>query len=150
MRGINSLFLLGTLRGDPDQLTSKSGKNYVRFEIELVTVRRKDGMDEEQREIVPITAFGKLGEIVVNCLNPGDPVHVVAHISSNEFKTEAGATKRSISVVADSVQLIPTGRKPDASGQSQQRVEQSSQWTKPVKLGEVPVNEHGEPTTLPF
>jgi single-stranded DNA-binding protein len=111
MRGINSLFMLGTLRGVPEQLTSKAGKNYIRFEMDVVTVRRVNGVDEEQREIVPVVAFGKLGEIVSKYIAPKDPLHVAAHISSNEFKTDAGVTKRSISVVADSVQLIPNGRK---------------------------------------
>lgn len=106
MRGINSLFLLGTLRGEPGTLTSKAGKNYVRFKMDLVTVWRLNGVDEEQREIVPVMAFGKLGEIVGKYVNPGDPLHVVAHISSNEFRTDTGAIRRSISVVADSVQLI--------------------------------------------
>jgi single-stranded DNA-binding protein len=111
MRGINSLFLLGTLRGEPEQLTSKAGKNYVRFEMDVVTVRRTNGMDEEMREIVPVVAFAKLGEIVTKFVKPGDALHVAAHISSTEFKTDTGATRRSTSVVAESVQLLPNGRR---------------------------------------
>lgn len=111
MRGINSLFLLGTLRGEPEQLTSKAGKNYIRFEMDVTTVRKTNGMDEEVHEVVPVTAFSKLGEIVSKYVAPKDPLHVAAHISSNEFRTDTGTTKRSISVVADSVQLIPNGRK---------------------------------------
>ena len=111
MRGINSLFLLGTLRGEPEQLTSKGGKNYIRFELDVTTVRRTTGMDEEVREIVPVVAFGKLGEIVSKYVTPKDPLHVAAHISSTEFKNDAGATRRSVSVIADQVQLIPNGRK---------------------------------------
>jgi single-stranded DNA-binding protein len=105
------LLSFGTLRAEPEQLTSKAGKNYIRFELDVVTVRRANGMDEEQREIVPVMAFGKLADIVTKYIKPSDPLHVSAHISSNEFKTDAGATRRSISVVADSVQLIPNGRR---------------------------------------
>jgi single-stranded DNA-binding protein len=115
MRGINSLFLLGTLRGEPEQLTSKAGKNYIRFEMDVTTVRRTNGMDEEIREVVPVVAFGKLADIVTKYIKPSDPLHVSAHISSTEFKTDAGATRRSISVVADSVQLLPNGRKEERS-----------------------------------
>jgi single-stranded DNA-binding protein len=111
MRGINSLFLLGTLHGDPEQLTSKSGKNYIRFEMDVTTVRKTNGMDEEVREVVPVMAFGKLGEIVSKYVAPKDPLHVAAHISSNEFRTDTGAIRRSITVVADSVQLISNERK---------------------------------------
>jgi single-stranded DNA-binding protein len=111
MRGVNALYLLGTLRGEPEQLTSKAGKAYIRFELDVATVRKTNGMDEEVREIVPITAFGKLGEIVTKYVAPGDALHVVARACSNEFKTEAGAVRRSISVVADTVQLLPNGRK---------------------------------------
>ena len=114
MRGVNSVFLLGCLRGEPQQLTSKAGKNYVRFEMDVVTVRKTNGMDEEVREIVPVTAFAKLGEIVTKYVMAGDPLHVVAHIGSAEFKTDAGAVKRSVSVVADTVQLLPNGRKGDS------------------------------------
>jgi len=113
MRGINSLFLLGTLRGEPEQLTSKAGKNYIRFEMYVRTVRKTNGMDEEVSEIVPIVAFGKLGEIASKYVAPKDPLHVVAHISSNEFRTDTGVSRRSISVVADSVQMLPNGRKED-------------------------------------
>ena len=111
MRGINSLFLLGTLRSEPEQLTSKAGKGYVRFEMDVTTVRRTNGMDEEVREVIPVTAFGKLGDIVTKYVKPGDPLHVAARISSTEFKNDAGATRRSVSVLADAVQLLPNGRK---------------------------------------
>jgi single-stranded DNA-binding protein len=111
VRGINSLFLLGTLRGEPEQLTSKSGKNYIRFEMDVVTLRKANGIDEEVREVVPVIAFGKLGEIVRKYIGLKDPLHVVAHISSNEFTANAGAVRRSVSVVADSLQLISNGRK---------------------------------------
>jgi single-stranded DNA-binding protein len=111
MRGLNSLFLLGTLRGEPEQLTSKAGKNYIRFEMDVTTVRRTNGMDEEVREVIPVVAFGKLGEIVSKFVASKDPLHVVAHISSTEFKTDAGATRRSVSVLAESVQLLPNGRR---------------------------------------
>ena len=115
MRGINSLFLLGSLRGEPEQKTSKAGKNYIRFEMDVVTVRKTNGMDEEVREVVPVTAFSKLGEIVSKYVKPGDTLHVVARVGSAEFKTDAGATRRSVSVVADSVQLLPNGRKDERS-----------------------------------
>jgi single-stranded DNA-binding protein len=111
MRGVNSLFLLGTLRGEPEQLTSKAGKNYIRFEMDVTTVRRSNGMDEEVREVIPVTAFGKLGEIVSKYVNPGDALHVVARVGSTEFKTESGTVRRSVSILADTVQLIPNGRK---------------------------------------
>ena len=145
MRGINLLFLLGTLRAEPDQTTSKSGKIYVRFEIDAVSVRHKDGVDDERREVIPVTAFGKLGEVVSKYVKPGDPVHITAHISSSEFKTKAGTIRRSISLIADS---IPAGRKQDASGQSRWCGEPSEQ--PPPKLKQVPLNEHGEPKQLPF
>jgi single-stranded DNA-binding protein len=144
MRGINSFFLLGTVRGDPDQLTSKAGKTYVKFEIEVVTVRRVNGNDEEQHEIVPVTAFGKLAEIIMNYVKHGDPIHVVAHINSTEFRTDTGAVRRSISVVADAVQLIPIGPKQDTIGQSRPAEESLP------KLKKVPLNELGEPKELPF
>ena len=67
-----------------------------------------------QREVVPITVFGKLGEIVTKYVVPGDPVHVMARVSSTEFKADSGATRRSISVIAESVQLIPKGRKEES------------------------------------
>jgi single-stranded DNA-binding protein len=111
MRGVNSLFLLGTLRAEPEQITSKAGKNYIRFELDVTTVRRSNEMDEEIREVIPVTAFGKLSEIVTKYVKPGDPLHVVAHISSTEFRNDAGAIKRSVSVLADAVQLLPNGRK---------------------------------------
>jgi single-stranded DNA-binding protein len=68
-------------------------------------------MDEEVREVVPVMAFGKLGEIVSKYVAPKDPLYVAAHISSNELSTETGATRRSISIVAGSAQLISNGRK---------------------------------------
>jgi single-strand DNA-binding protein len=148
MRGINSLFLLGTLRVEPDQLTSKSGKNYVRFELHVLTIRRVNGVDEEQHEIVPVTAFGKLAEIIMKYVKRGDPIHIVAHISSSEFRAAAGTARRSISVVADSVQLLPNGRNQYAGGQSPGPGEPSEQ---PLpKLQKEPFDENGDLVTLPF
>jgi single-strand DNA-binding protein len=147
MRGYQQAVLLGTLRSEPEALTSKGGKAYIKFELEVLTFRRKDGIDEEVREVVPIIAFGKLGEIVANYVKRGDPIHLVAHISSTEFKTESGGTRRSISVIADSVQLLPNGRKPDVGDQS--RAGEPPEQPLP-KLKKVPLDENGDPVTLPF
>jgi single-stranded DNA-binding protein len=113
MRGINSLFLLGTVRDEPEQLASEAGKNYIRFEMDVKAVRKTNGMDEEVRELIPVVAFEKLGEIVSKYVAPKHPLSEAAHISTNEFRTDTGVTRRSITIVADSVQMLPNCRKED-------------------------------------
>jgi single-strand DNA-binding protein len=112
LRGINCIFLLGTVRREPESLTSRTGKEYAKLELDVTTVRRQgNGVEEAVTEIVTVTVFGKLGEIVTRYVHRGDPIHITAHVSSSEFRTSSGETKRSVSILADSIQLLPNGRR---------------------------------------
>ena len=116
MRGINNLFLLGSLHAEPEVSTAKSGKSYTRFELDVRTVKRVNGVDEEAREIVPLVAFGKVGELITRYVQVGDALHVVARVQSSEYKTDRGM-RRSVSIVTETVNLLPNGQQKGGSGE---------------------------------
>jgi single-stranded DNA-binding protein len=109
VRGINQFFLLGTLHSQPDVLTSRGGKSYVKFELAVTTVRRTDGKDEEQHEIIPLVGFGGIASLLERYVKVNDPVHVSGRIQSFEYESAKGK-RRGLSIVAESLNLLPSGR----------------------------------------
>jgi single-stranded DNA-binding protein len=61
-------------------------------------VRWQDG--EPRRDIIPVVAFGKLGECIMTHVKPGDLLEVMANLATNQFMTAMGAVIPCVCVVA--------------------------------------------------
>jgi len=132
--GFNQATLLGRLCAPPEELKTKTGKLFIKATI-AVSVHRKnpDGIGEERTSFVPATMFGKTAELFLKYVQKGDMVHLAGRLDSNEWKTENGDKRLSLSFVVEQLNFLPNERAKAAP-----------------KTKEPERNEDGEPTDIPF
>jgi single-strand DNA-binding protein len=132
--GFNHATLLGRLCAAPEELKTKAGKLFIKATI-AVSVHRKtpEGISEEHTSFVPATMFGKTAELFLKYICKGDMVHLAGRLDSNEWKTESGDKRLSLSFVVEQLNFLPNER---AKAEP--------------KIKEPERNEYGEPNDIPF
>lgn len=78
----NGFHLVGRLAKDPEVLTSKAGKQYVKL---LLETKEKKGQGYES-EYHPLTVFGKTAEYVSQNAQLGTALYAEGRIESREYK----------------------------------------------------------------
>jgi single-strand DNA-binding protein len=153
--GFNHATLLGRLCAPPEELTTKGGKLFIKATI-AVSVHRKnsDGLGEEHTSFVPATMFGKTAELFLKYVAKGDIVHLAGRLDSNEWKTEAGKKRLSLSFIAEQLTLLPNDRKHAPAARPAEKPNPTERQTL-ADLAERPtrqpnLNEYGEPDDVPF
>jgi single-strand DNA-binding protein len=153
MSGLNTAFLLGRLRVPPEELTTESGKLFLKAVIAtFVHQKNSDGVSEERISFIPVTVFGRTAEIFRQYVHKGDMVHLVGSLTSNEWTTGLGEKRLSLSFVIEQLNLLPNER-----AQAQQKPEQKQNMKRPERsqtpepLKPQPnLNKYGEPNDIPF
>jgi single stranded DNA-binding protein len=148
MSGFNSAIILGRCKST-EELQTKNGKLFVKATI-AVSVHRKnaEGVDEERTSLIPSTIFGRQAEVFLKYVNPGDMVHLVGRIDSNEYTANSGEKRLSLSFVVEQLNLLfserakaqqkPPPRRPEEKPPDEKRPQEPER------------NEYGEPTDIPF
>lgn len=144
MSGHNSATILGRLVAPPEQLTTKNGKLFIKATIATSVYRQTvDGKSEERTTFIPVTIFGRQAEVFLNHVHKGDMVHLVGRLDSNEWKTESGEKRLSLSFVVEQLNLLPNEQARPQQKPSSRRPEENRQH-------EPALNEEGEPNEIPF
>jgi single-strand DNA-binding protein len=135
MSGFNQPLLLGRLSAPPEELTTKTGKLFIKATI-AVSVHRKnpEGIGEEHTSFVPTTMFGKTAELFLKYVQKGDMVHLAGRLDSNEWKTDDGKKRLTLSFVVEQLSFLPNERAKAPAPKKQ----------------EPGTNEYGEPDDIPF
>jgi single-strand DNA-binding protein len=138
MSGHNSAVILGRLTGPPEQLTTKNGKTFIKATIAVSIYRQTaDEKSEERTSFIPITIFGRSAEVFLKYVQKGDMVHLVGRLDGNEWKTDSGEKRLSLSFIVEQINLLPIERaKPKAPEERRPR--------------EPERNECDEPDCIPF
>ena len=79
-RSINQVILMGRLTRDPEQRTTPSGKNVASFSIAV-----DRGGDSDQADFFDVTAWEKLGDLVVQYLAKGRRVLVQGRLRQDSW-----------------------------------------------------------------
>jgi single-strand DNA-binding protein len=141
----------------PEQLTTKSGKLFCKAVI-ATSVHQKngDGASEERTSFIPVTIFGRTAEIFCQYVQKGDVVHLIGRLDSNEYTTNSGDNRLSLSCVAESLQLLPNNR-PKPAGEpdttSPRSRPDARRQTADKALGSPRTSnydENGDPSEIPF
>jgi len=99
MSGFNQATLLGRLVASPEELTTKSGKLFIKAVIAASVYQKNgDGTSEERTSFVPVTIFGRTAETFLKFVHKGDMVHLVGRLDSNEWATSSGEKRLSLSI----------------------------------------------------
>lgn len=137
-RSINQVILLGRLTRDPEQRTTASGKNVVSFSI---AVDRQS--QDDQADFFNITAWDKLGDLVMQYLSKGRRVLIQGRLRQDSWEDKDTGKKQSrIEVTASDVTFLdgPSG---DNSGSAAPKTTKKEEVVteiddKPIDLSEIP------------
>ena len=137
-RSINQVILLGRLTRDPEQRTTASGKNVVSFSIAVDRPTQDD-----QADFFNITAWDKLGDLVMQYLSKGRRVLVQGRLRQDSWEDkDTGKRQSRIEVTASDVTFLdgPSG---DNSGSAAPKTTKKEEVVteiddKPIDLSEIP------------
>ena len=137
-RSINQTILLGRLTRDPEQRTTPSGRTVVSFSIAVDSTGQDD-----QADFFNVTAWEKLGELVMQYLSKGRRVLVQGRLRQDSWEDkETGKRQSRIEVVATDVTFLdsPSGNGSGASAPKDDTKEEvvTEIDDKPIDLSEIP------------
>jgi len=142
-KSINQVILMGRLTRDPEQRTTTTGKTIVSFSIAVDRVGQDDSAD-----FFNVTAWEKLGELVMQYLAKGRRVLVQGRLRQDSWDDkETGKKRSSVEVTATDVTFLDSAS--DNAGASQSSAPRSSSKKtddiviediddKPIDLSEIP------------
>ncbi|HZJ34613.1 MAG TPA: single-stranded DNA-binding protein [Candidatus Angelobacter sp.] len=143
-KSINQVILMGRLTRDPEQRTTNSGKTIANFSIAVDRFGQDDTAD-----FFDITAWEKLGELVVQYLTKGRRVLVQGRLRQDSWEDKETGKKRSrVEVTATDVTFLdgpsdnanasqPNDSKSSSSKKSDDVVIEDID-DKPIDLSEIP------------
>ena len=139
-RSINQVILLGRLTRDPEQRTTPSGRTVVSFSI-AVDRAGQDG----QADFFDVTAWEKLGELVMQYLSKGRRVLVQGRLRQDSWDDkETGKRRSRIEVTATDVTFLdaPSGDSANTTASRNTNTKQAETVAdiddKPIDLSEIP------------
>ena len=143
-RSINQVILMGRLTRDPEQRSTSTGKTIASFSIAV-----DRGGQEDAADFFNVTAWEKLGELVMQYLAKGRRVLVQGRLRQDTWDDkETGKKQSRIEVVATDVTFLdgPNGgdggsSAPTASSQSRNNSKDvviEDIDDKPIDLSEIP------------
>lgn len=113
-RSINQVILMGRLTRDPEQRTTSGGKNIASFSIAV-----DRGGQEDAADFFDVTAWEKLGDLVMQYLQKGRRVLVQGRLRQDSWDDKETGKKRSrIEVTATDVTFLdgPNGEGGEGGG----------------------------------
>ncbi len=147
-KGINQVVLMGRLTRDPEQRTTTTGKTIASFSIAV-----DRGGQDDQADFFEVTAWEKLGDLVIQYLGKGRRVLVQGRLRQDSWDDKDTGKKRSrVEVTATDVTFLD-GPSSDGDGQGPRQSSAPSGNTsakksedvviqdiedKPIDLSEIP------------
>ncbi len=147
-KSINQVILMGRLTRDPEQRTTTTGKTIASFSIAV-----DRGGQEDAADFFNVTAWEKLGDLVIQYLGKGRRVLVQGRLRQDSWDDkETGKKQSRIEVVATDVTFLD-GPNGDGGGSSTSSSSSSSSSSskntskdvviediddKPIDLSEIP------------
>lgn len=145
-RSVNQVILLGRLTRDPESRTTTTGKIVVSFSLAVDRAGQDDGAD-----FFDVTAWEKLGELVVQYLSKGRRVLVQGRLRQDSWDDKETGKKRSrVEVTATDVTFLDgpgEGAGSIASAGDSKPAKKSEDVViediddKPIDLSEIPFQE---------
>jgi single-strand DNA-binding protein len=156
--GFNQSILMGRLVAPPEKLTTKSGKPFLKAVIATSPYQKNsDGGSDERTSFVPVTIFGRAAEVFLEHVRKGEMVHLIGRLDSNEWKTDSGEKRLSLSFVIEQLNLLPNSQaKPRPSAAPVKATGSQPRSAAPVSSpakaqpAKSEVDENGDPHGLPF
>lgn len=128
-RSINQVILMGRLTRDPEQRSTSTGKTIASFSIAV-----DRGGDSDAADFFEITAWEKLGELVVQYLAKGRRVLVQGRLRQDSWDDKETGKKRSrVEVTATDVTFLDGPSDGNGGGSSAPRSSSGPSTSEPSK-----------------
>jgi len=101
---INRVVLVGRLGNDPELRVTASGISVCSLRLAVRRPRAQEGQPDT--DWIDVVAWRQNAEFVANYLKKGHLVGVDGKIQVREWENQAGEKRRSVEVIADSVQNL--------------------------------------------
>ena len=144
-KSINQVILMGRLTRDPEQRTTTGGKTIASFSIAV-----DRGGDSDAADFFEVTAWEKLGDLVIQYLGKGRRVLVQGRLRQDSWDDKETGKKRSrVEVTATDVTFLDGPQDGQGGGSAAPRSNSSSSSKsddvviediedKPIDLSEIP------------
>ena len=107
MLGVNKVYLVGHLGGDPQAQTAKSGKGFIRLNLATNRSRKKEsGGFEKICDWHNVTVWGRQGEACLQYLKKGSKVMIEGYLSHYEGTDKNGEARKYSGVTAHTVEFF--------------------------------------------
>ena len=135
---MNSVVLIGRLTRDPEvRYTASTQMAVATFTVAIDRPVRGGG--EKQTDFPRVTVFGKQAENCEKYLAKGRLVGVQGRIQTGSYQNKDGVTVYTTDVVADRVEFLEWGDRPQRNGQTQgTQTEQTKQTSMTELKPEIP------------
>lgn len=121
---LNKVFLVGRLTRDVEKRTLPSGQSVTNFTLAVDrNYTNKEGV--RNTDFVPITAWGRLAEILEQYTGKGTLVSVAGRLQTRRYQDRSGRNVRVLEVVAEEVSFLarPQGSMENKSVQEEKAEE---------------------------
>jgi single-strand DNA-binding protein len=119
MASVNKIILIGNLGRDPELRHTKSGTAVCNFS--LATNEKRGG--EDHTEWFNVVVWDKQAEPCQRYLAKGRQVYVEGRIQTRTYTDKEGEERKSVEVVAHTVQFLSGGNEERSGGGGQERAE---------------------------
>ena len=130
---MNSVVLIGRLTRDPEvRYTASTQMAVATFTVAIDRPVRAGG--EKQTDFPRVTVFGKQAENCEKYLAKGRLVGVQGRIQTGSYQNKDGATVYTTDVVADRVEFLEWGDRPQRNVQSQEPQDEKTRQTSMAEI----------------
>lgn len=129
MRGVNRVFLIGTLGRDPESKTFPNGGSVCNFSI-ATSEAWTDKNSGERREVTEwhrIVLNNKLGEIAQQYLKKGSKVYIEGSLRTRQWTDQNGVERYATEIRGDQMQMLDSKGDNQSQAPQQQRQPQGYQ-----------------------
>lgn len=110
---LNKAELIGNLTANPVARALKNGGEVIDFTLATSRqVQTGPAAKERRTEYHPITAYGKLGQVVVTYLKKGDKVYIDGRLETQRWQDKKGGKHNRTEIVANNLIMLG-GAKPE-------------------------------------
>lgn len=107
MGSLNKVMVIGRLGSEPEVRYTQSGQAVCSFRVATDSRwTNKAGEKQEKTEWHRVTAWGKLGELVVQYVGKGSQVYVEGRLETSEYTDKDGVKRYSTAIVANEVEFL--------------------------------------------
>ena len=127
MSDLNKVIITGRWNRDSELRETKNGTAVTELSVASNRIWSKAGDRQEEATFVDVTPWGKQAESLSQYLTKGRHVMIEGRLKLNSWETDEGVKRNKLTVVAENINLTPSGGGSNGGQQSQRQTAAASQ-----------------------